>query len=142
MRIKAIYRLRFENTTVMLCRVLHVNRSTYYNFIYKKPSKREKEKHYFRKLLLEIYMKVKKRIGTRAFKIPLLRDHGVKYLRRAYLKTPQIKCGQPISLIFPSDIRDMFTSAPSLISTLENALFEKLVIGVMRRSPVTLSRLL
>lgn len=31
----------------------------------------------FRKLLLEIYMKAKKRIGTRAFKIILLRDYGI-----------------------------------------------------------------
>ena len=77
MRLKAIYRLRFEHTTVMLCRVLHVNRSTYYNFINKKPSKREIENQRLRKLLLEIYMKAKKRIGTRAFKIILLRDYGV-----------------------------------------------------------------
>ena len=61
----------------MLCRVLHVNRSTYYNFINKNPSKREVENQRLRKLLLEIYMKAKKRIGTRAFKIILLRDYGV-----------------------------------------------------------------
>ena len=51
-RLKAIYRLRFEHTTVMLCRVLHVNRSTYYNFINKRPSKREVENQRLRKLLL------------------------------------------------------------------------------------------
>ncbi len=56
----------------MLCRVLHVNRSTYYNFINKRPSKREVENQRLRKLLLEIYMKAKKRIGTRAFKIILV----------------------------------------------------------------------
>jgi hypothetical protein len=61
----------------MLCRVLHVNRSTYYNFINKKPSKREIENQRLRKHLLEIYMKAKKRIGTRAFKIILLRDYGI-----------------------------------------------------------------
>ena len=77
MRLKAVYRLRFEHTTVMLCRVLHVNRSTYYNFINKKPSKREIENQRLRKLLLEIYMKAKKKIGTRALKIILLRDYGV-----------------------------------------------------------------
>ncbi|WP_195918981.1 IS3 family transposase, partial [Lactococcus lactis] len=57
--------------------VLHVNRSTYYNFINKKPSKREIENQGLRKLLLEIYMKAKKRIGTRAFKIILLCDYGI-----------------------------------------------------------------
>ena len=61
----------------MLCRVLHVNRSTYYNFINKKPSKREIENQRLRKHLLEIYMKAKKRIGTRAFKIILLHDYGI-----------------------------------------------------------------
>ena len=39
--------------------------------------KREIENQRLRKLLLEIYMKAKKRIGTRAFKIILLRDYGV-----------------------------------------------------------------
>ena len=76
-RLKATYRLRFEHTTVMFCSVLHVNRSPYYNFINKKPSKREIENQHLRKLLFEIYMKAKKRIGTRAFKIILLRDNGV-----------------------------------------------------------------
>ena len=61
----------------MLCRVLHVNRSTYYNFINKKPSKREIENQRLRKLLLEIYIKAKKIIGTRAFKVILLCDYGV-----------------------------------------------------------------
>ncbi len=61
----------------MLCRVLHVNRSTYYNFINKSPSKREIENQRLRKTLLDIYMKAKKRIGTRAFKIILLRDYGI-----------------------------------------------------------------
>lgn len=61
----------------MLSPVLHVNRSTNYNFINKKPSKRGIENQYFRKLLFEIYMKAKKIIGTRAFKIILLRDYGI-----------------------------------------------------------------
>ena len=61
----------------MLCRVLHVNRSTYYNFINKKPAKRELENQCLRKHLIEIYMKAKKRIGTRTFNIILLRDYGI-----------------------------------------------------------------
>mgnify|MGYP002139508856 CR=1 FL=1 len=69
--------LRFEHTTVTLCRVLRVNRSTYYNFINRKPAKREINNQRFRKLLLEIYIKAKKRIGTRAFKIILLHNYGV-----------------------------------------------------------------
>ena len=43
----------------------------------KAPVFSEVENQRLRKLLLEIYMKAKKRIGTRAFKIILLRDYGV-----------------------------------------------------------------
>lgn len=77
----------------MLCRVLHVNRSTYYNFINKKPSKREIENQRLRKLLLEIYMKAKKRIGTRAFKIILLRDYGA---RSTFLENELLPMGKTI----------------------------------------------
>nr|ABQ00054.1 transposase AB of ISLL6 [Lactococcus lactis] len=113
-RLKAVYRLRFEHTTVMLCRVLHVNRSTYYNFINKKPSKREIENQRLRKHLLEIYMKAKKRIGTRAFKIILLRDYGINISEGRILRLlkamtlPKMSTIKPRfksnhSPIFPSD---------------------------------------
>ena len=101
MRLKAVYRLRIEHTTVMLCRVLHVNRSTYYNFINKKPSKREIENQRLRKLLLEIYMKAKKRIGTRAFKIILLRDYGINISEERILRLLESMTLSKLSTIKP-----------------------------------------
>ena len=87
----------------MLCRVLHVNRSTYYNFINKRPSKREVENQRLRKLLLEIYMKAKKRIGTRAFKIILLRDYGVNISEGRILRLLKSMTLPKMSTIKPLD---------------------------------------
>jgi transposase InsO family protein/transposase-like protein len=112
-KLKAVYRLRFEHTTVMLCRVLHVNRSTYYNFINKKPSKRERENQHLRKLLLEIYIKAKKRIGTRAFKIILLRDYGVNISEGRILRLLKSMTLPKMSTIkprFKSNKAPMFSS--------------------------------
>lgn len=139
-RIQAIYRLRFEHTTVTLCCVLHVNRSTYYNFINKKPSKREIDNQCFRTLLLEIYMKSKKRIGTGAFKIILLRDYGTNIsegriyrlletcLNKNSILKRLIKSGPLTSLIFLLDISGTFTSVLFLTSTLESVLLGSSVI--------------
>ncbi|MCO4526760.1 hypothetical protein Si106_00240 [Streptococcus infantarius subsp. infantarius] len=111
-RLKAVYRLRFEHTIVMLCRVLHVNRSTYYNFINKKPSKREIENQRLRKLLLEIYMKAKKRIGTRALKIILLRDYGVNVSEGRILRLLKYMTLPKMSTIKPHFIQ---TNRPNFL---------------------------
>ena len=116
-RLKAIYRLRFEHTTVMLCRVLHVNRSTYYNFINKRPSKREVENQRLRKLLLEIYMKAKKRIGTRAFKIILLRDYGVNISEGRILRLLK-----SMTLLKMSTIKPRFKSKKAPVFSSDNLL--------------------
>jgi Transposase and inactivated derivatives len=85
----------------MLCRVLHVNRSTYYNFINKKPSKHEIENQRLRKLLLEIHMKSKKRIRTRVFKIILLRDYGVSISEGRILRLLKSMTLPKMSMIKP-----------------------------------------
>ncbi|WP_235587381.1 IS3 family transposase, partial [Lactococcus lactis] len=123
-RLKAIYRLRFEHTTVMLCRVLHVNRSTYYNFINKRPSKREVENQRLRKLLLEIYMKAKKRIGTRAFKIILLRDYGVNISEGRILRLLK-------SMTLPkmSTIKPRFKSKKAPVFSSDNLLKQEIYYG-------------
>ena len=58
--------------------MLRVNRSTYYQFLNHTPSKRDLENQKYRKLILEIYIQSKKRLGTRKIKVILLRDYGVK----------------------------------------------------------------
>lgn len=107
----------------MLCRVLHVNRSTYYNFINKKHSKREIENQHLRKLLLEIYMKAKKRIGTRAFKIILLRDYGVNISEGRILRLLK-------SMTLPkmSTIKPRFKSRKRLCFLLKTCLNSNLIV--------------
>ena len=105
----------------MLCRVLHVNRSTYYNFINKKPSKREIENQRLRKLLLEIYMKAKKRIGTRAFKIILLRDYGVNISEGCILRL-----FKSMTLPKMSTIKPRFKSKKAPVFSFDNLLKQEL----------------
>ncbi|MBM6534862.1 IS3 family transposase, partial [Streptococcus dysgalactiae subsp. equisimilis] len=49
-----------------MCRVLRVNRSTYYKFLKHKPSKRELDNQIYRKQILEIYTKANKRLGVKS----------------------------------------------------------------------------
>ncbi|HEK4517270.1 IS3 family transposase [Streptococcus iniae] len=77
-RLLAVYRLRFEHATTTLCRVLRVNRSTYYKFLNHKPSKRELDNQIFRKQILEIYTKANKRLGVKSIKVILQRDYDTK----------------------------------------------------------------
>ena len=56
--------LSSEHAITTLCRVLNVNRSTYYDFINHKPSNREKENQYIRSCILKIYAKSDKRLGV------------------------------------------------------------------------------
>ncbi len=61
-----------------MCRVLRVNRSTYYKFLKHKPSKRELDNQIYRKQILEIYTKANKRLGVKSIKIILQRDYETK----------------------------------------------------------------
>lgn len=60
-----------------MCRVLRVNRSTYYAYLKRKPSKRECDNQIYRRYILDIYRKAKKRLGTRKIKIILERDYHI-----------------------------------------------------------------
>ncbi|KLL27628.1 transposase, partial [Streptococcus agalactiae] len=61
-----------------MCRVLRVNRSTYYKFLKHKPSKRELDNQIYRKQILEIYTKANKRLGVKSIKVILQRDYDTK----------------------------------------------------------------
>lgn len=56
---------------------MRVNRSTYYEYINHKPSKREKENQYIRSCILEIYAKTDKRLGAHKIAICLKRDYCI-----------------------------------------------------------------
>ena len=62
-RLNAIKLLSGAHKITTLCRVLHVNRSSYYKFINHKPSNREKENQHIRTLIVELYARSDKRLG-------------------------------------------------------------------------------
>jgi len=101
----------------MLYHVLHVKGFTYYHFINKKLSKREIENQRLRKHLLEIYLKAKKRTGTRVFKIILLCDYAVNISERRILRLLK-------SLTLPemSTVKPPFKSKHSPVVSSDNLL--------------------
>lgn len=60
-----------------LCRVLRVNRSTYYKFTNRTPSKRDKENAQLKTYILDIYAKTDKRVGVQKIVIYLRRDYCI-----------------------------------------------------------------
>lgn len=69
--------LSAEHKITTLCRVLHVNRSTYYKYAKHQESERDKENRYIRACILEIYAKTDKRLGAAKMKICLQRDYRI-----------------------------------------------------------------
>ncbi|MCL2772235.1 MAG: hypothetical protein FWD71_02700 [Oscillospiraceae bacterium] len=63
MRLKTVHQLSNQYKIVVLCRVLRVNRSTYYKHCRSKESKRDQENQKIRTAILEIYTASKKRFG-------------------------------------------------------------------------------
>ena len=59
-RLRAIHTLRFQHKITTLCRVLKVNRSTYYKHFSSKPAHRTIENQKIRITILEIYSRSKK----------------------------------------------------------------------------------
>ena len=58
--------------------MLDVNRSSYYKYLSKKPSKRTIENQNISRIILEIHGKYKKRLGTYKITHILNRDYGIK----------------------------------------------------------------
>ena len=70
----AVKALSHEHKISTLCRVLRVNRSTYYKFINHKPSKREIANQQIKQRIAELYTKTDKRLGVHKLKLCLLRE--------------------------------------------------------------------
>ena len=73
----AIKLLSHEHKITTLCRVLNVNRSTYYKYINHRESNREKENRHIRTCILEVYANTNKRLGANKIKICLERDYRI-----------------------------------------------------------------
>lgn len=54
-RLDAVHKLRFQHDIKILCKVLGVNRSTYYKHYKSEPADRTKENHEIAKLILQIH---------------------------------------------------------------------------------------
>ena len=68
--------MRFQHNVMTLCRVLNVNRSTYYAYINRKPSARSLENQRLRTAILEIYGKSRKRFGAHKIRQRILVEYG------------------------------------------------------------------
>lgn len=74
---KAVKLLFGEHKITTLCRVLNVNRSTYYKYLNRQESCREKENRHIRACILELYAKTNKCLGVNKMKICLQRDYRI-----------------------------------------------------------------
>ena len=75
-RLDAIYKLRFQHNIKTLCRVLRVNRSTYYKHFSTITEPRIKENQEIAKKLLQIYSDYDKQLGAYKNAFILERDYG------------------------------------------------------------------
>ena len=98
----AVRKLRFQHPIKTLCRVLRVNRSTYYKHFNTAPAPRVSENQQLKSLILQIYAQSKKRLG--AYKIACVheRDYGINIsVGRVYrlmksMVLPKISTGAPL----------------------------------------------
>ena len=72
-----MHKLRFQHNIKTLCRVLDVNRSTYYKHFHSKPASRIIENQYLRSVIMHIYADYKKRLGAYKIKYVLERDYDI-----------------------------------------------------------------
>ncbi|MEG2634575.1 MAG: IS3 family transposase, partial [Oscillospiraceae bacterium] len=80
-RLRAVELLSNEHKISTLCRVLKVNRSTYYKYLRHKPSKREVENRHIRTCIVELYAKTDKRLGCGKIALCLKRDYRISISR-------------------------------------------------------------
>lgn len=73
----AVKALSGEHKISTLCRVLRVNRSTYYKFLNHKPSKRELFNRQIKQRIAELYARSDKRLGVHKLTLCLLREDRI-----------------------------------------------------------------
>lgn len=80
-----LYKLQDQYTIKALCRVLKVNRSTYYKHFYSKHAPRTCENQVIRKHILQIYSNYDNYLGAYKIRRVLERDYGINIsLGRVY----------------------------------------------------------
>ena len=73
----AVHALRHEHAVTTLCRVLKVNRSSYYKHFNSKESERAKENRRIKICILQIYSEAKCRYGAQKMRKVLETNHGI-----------------------------------------------------------------
>lgn len=81
-RLNAAHKLRFQHNVKTLCRVLGVNRSSYYKHFSFEPTPRTKEKQRIASLILRIYSEHSKRLDAYKIAYVLKRDYGIIIMRK------------------------------------------------------------
>ena len=74
----AVYLLRHEHAVTTLCRVLGVNRSSYYKHFDSEESKRTIENQRIKTYILQIYSEAKCRYGAQKMRKVLETHYGIK----------------------------------------------------------------
>ena len=85
--------MRFQHDIKVLCKVLSVNRSTYYKHYSSEPADRTKENQEISRVILRIYADYNKRLGAYKIAYVLQRDYGINIsVGRVYrlMKTLQL----------------------------------------------------
>ena len=101
-RLDAVHKLRFQHSIKILCKVLRVNRSTYYKHFSAEPSPRIKENQYIASLILHIYADYNKRLGAYKITYVLQRDYGINisvgrvYRLMKQLQLPKMSTDKPV----------------------------------------------
>ena len=108
-RLDAVYKLRHEHKIKTLCRVLKVNRSSYYKHFYSPISKRELENQKLRTKILALYTASDKRLGVKKIKKRLEVEYGIN-----------ISVGRVYRLIKSMKLPEMSTKKTSLRSYRKN----------------------
>ena len=98
----AVKALSNQHSITTLCRVLRVNRSTYYKWPHRSPSLRELENRTVRAAVFELCAKTNKRLATRKNKDCLNRDYCIN-----------ISCGRVYRLMKTMNLPKMSTMKPS-----------------------------
>lgn len=98
-----MHKLRFQHDIKTLCRVLQVNRSTYYKHFRPAPAPRTTENQRIRRLILHIYADYDKRLGAYKTRYILERDYGIR-----------ISVGRVYRLMRDMNLPKMSTDRPGL----------------------------
>jgi putative transposase len=107
-KLAAIKRLKDEYSIHALCKVLDVNRATFYNYLFRSPEKTiiELEDDQFKPLILEIFKKSGERFGTRKIRAKLIENNYVISEKRISRLMKEMGLSSQIPARYPNATND------------------------------------